>query len=72
MIGKRSKHGEPGGGFYAVVCGVWVAGESAEIALINPFGRELRRFETDMRSVRSLTVEEDGCCSQTARADSSA
>ena len=43
----------------AVVCGVWVANESAEIALINPFGRELRRFDTGMRSVRSLTVEQD-------------
>jgi hypothetical protein len=44
----------------AVLCGVWVADESAEIALINPFGRELRRFDTGMRSVRSLTVEEGG------------
>jgi hypothetical protein len=44
----------------AVLCAVWVANESSEIALINPFGRELRRFESGMRSVRSLTVEGDG------------
>ena len=43
-----------------VLCGVWVADESAEIALVNPFGRELRRFDAGMRSVRSLTVEENG------------
>jgi hypothetical protein len=44
----------------AVVCGVWVADESAEIALITPFGREIRRFDSGLRSVRSLTAEEDG------------
>lgn len=44
----------------ALVCGIWVANESNEVVLLSTFGRELRRFDTGMRSVRSLTVEEDG------------
>ena len=44
----------------AQVCGIWVANESNEVVLLSTFGKELRRFETGMRSVRSLTVEEDG------------
>lgn len=44
----------------AVVCGVWIADESSEIALVSPAGRELRRFDAGMRSVRSLTAEPDG------------
>lgn len=44
----------------ALVCGIWVANESREVVLMSTFGKELRRFETGMSSVRSLTVEEDG------------
>lgn len=44
----------------ALVCGIWVANESNEVVLLSTFGKELRRFDTGMRSVRSLTVEEDG------------
>lgn len=44
----------------AVVCGVWIANEGPEIVLVNTFGRELRRFDSGMRSVRSLTVEDGG------------
>ncbi|SHH64773.1 hypothetical protein [Marivita hallyeonensis] len=44
----------------AQVCGLWVANESREIILLSTFGKELRRLETGMSSVRSLTVEEDG------------
>ena len=43
-----------------LVCGIWVASESREIVLLSTFGKELRRFETGMNMVRSLTVEEDG------------
>lgn len=44
----------------AEVCGVWVANEGPEIVLLSTFGREIRRFDSGMRSVRSLTVEKDG------------
>lgn len=44
----------------AEVCGVWVASEGPEIVLLNTVGGEIMRFETDMRSVRSLTVTPDG------------
>lgn len=44
----------------ALVCGIWVANESREIVLLSTFGKELRRIETDMGMVRSLTVEENG------------
>jgi len=44
----------------ALVCGIWVASESNEVVLLSTFGKELRHFDTGMRSVRSLTVEEDG------------
>lgn len=44
----------------ALVCGIWVANESNEIVLLSTFGKELRRFDTGMSSVRSLTVEENG------------
>ncbi|OSQ50599.1 hypothetical protein MGEO_12365 [Marivita geojedonensis] len=44
----------------ALVCGIWVANESHEIVLLSTFGKELRRIETDMGMVRSLTVEESG------------
>lgn len=43
----------------ALVCGIWVANESNEIVLLSTFGKELRRFDTGMRSVRSLTVDGD-------------
>lgn len=44
----------------AQVCGVWVANEGPEIVLVSTFGREMKRFDSGMRSVRSLTVEQDG------------
>ena len=44
----------------ALVCGIWIANESNEVVLLSTFGKELRRFDTGMRSVRSLTVEKDG------------
>lgn len=46
-------------GYDALVCGIWVANESNEVVLLSTFGNEIRRFDTGMRSVRSLTVEED-------------
>lgn len=42
------------------VCAVWVANEGRTIHLISVLGREILRFDTDMYSVRSLTVDEDG------------
>jgi len=42
----------------AEVCGIWIANESREILLLSTFGKELRRFDTGMSSVRSLTVDE--------------
>lgn len=44
----------------AVMCGIWIANESREVILLSTVGKELRRFETGLRSVRSLTVEDDG------------
>lgn len=44
----------------ALVCGIWIADESREVVLLSTLGREIRRFETGMSSVRSLTVEEEG------------
>lgn len=44
----------------ALVCGIWVANESREIVLLSTFGTELKRFDTGMSVVRSLTVEEGG------------
>jgi len=44
----------------ASVCGIWVANESREVVLLSTFGKELRRFDTGMSSVRSLTVEDGG------------
>lgn len=44
----------------AQVCGIWVANESREVVLLSTFGKELRRFDTGMNVVRSLTVEEGG------------
>jgi hypothetical protein len=44
----------------AEVCGIWVANEGPEIALLTTFGKEIRRFDSGMRSVRSLTVEAGG------------
>lgn len=44
----------------ALVCGIWIANESNEVVLLSTFGKELRRLETGMRSVRSLTVEDGG------------
>lgn len=44
----------------AQVCGVWVANESDEVVLLSPGGQEILRFQTEMRSVRSITLVEDG------------
>lgn len=44
----------------AQVCGVWVANEGPELVLVSTFGQEMKRFDSGMRSVRSLTVEPDG------------
>ncbi|MCK0151715.1 hypothetical protein MWU54_16855 [Marivita sp. S6314] len=44
----------------AEVCGIWVANESREVLLLSTFGKELRRLDTGMTSVRSLTVEDGG------------
>lgn len=44
----------------AEVCGIWVANEGPEIVLLNTAGVEVRRFESEMRSVRSLTVDGGG------------
>ncbi len=44
----------------ALVCGIWVANESNEVVLLSTCGKELRRFDAGMRSVRSLTVEDEG------------
>ncbi|MEM7613708.1 MAG: hypothetical protein AAF245_01605 [Pseudomonadota bacterium] len=44
----------------AQVCGIWVANEGPEIVLLTTHGKEVRRFDSGMRSVRSLTVEEGG------------
>lgn len=42
------------------VCGVWVANEGPTVVLISTAGREILRFDTGMRWVQSLTVEEGG------------
>ena len=44
----------------AQLCGVWVASESSELVLLSTGGREITRFDTPMRIVRSVTVEDDG------------
>ncbi len=44
----------------AHVCGVWVASEGPTLILLSTTGREIKRLTAPMRSVRSLTVEEDG------------
>lgn len=44
----------------AEVCGIWVANEGPEIVLLNTLGSEIQRFDSGMRSVRSLTVDGDG------------
>ncbi len=43
-----------------VVCGLWVAIEGPQLFLLTPGGREIRRIEPGMRSIRALTVEDDG------------
>jgi len=44
----------------ALVCGIWIANESREVVLLSTFGKELRRIETGMSSVRRLPVAEGG------------
>jgi DNA-binding beta-propeller fold protein YncE len=53
----------------ALVCGIWVANESREVVLLSTFGKELRRFDTGMNIVRSLTVEEGGLLIANGRGD---
>ncbi|MEM9249692.1 MAG: hypothetical protein AAGB05_13470 [Pseudomonadota bacterium] len=43
-----------------IVCGLWVAIEGPQLFLLTPGGREIRRIEPGMRSIRAVTVEEDG------------
>ena len=43
-----------------VLCALWVAVEGPQIFLITPGGRELRRLEPGMRSIRALAVEREG------------
>lgn len=44
----------------AELCGIWVANEGPEVVLLSAFGREIKRFDSGMNSVRSLTVETSG------------
>ncbi|MBS0124549.1 hypothetical protein [Thetidibacter halocola] len=45
----------------AQLCAIWVATEGPSVLLLSAVnGREILRLETELRSVRSLTVEEDG------------
>lgn len=44
----------------AHVCGVWVADEGPTLTLLSTTGRQIRRIESGMFSVRSITVEENG------------
>ena len=44
----------------AELCGIWVANEGPELVLLSVFGHEIKRFDSGMRSVRSLTVEPSG------------
>lgn len=44
----------------AHVCGVWLTDEGPTLTLLSTAGREIRRFDSGMASVRSITVEEDG------------
>lgn len=44
----------------AEVCGVWIANEGPDLILMSTFGVERLRFDSGMRSVRSLTVEGGG------------
>jgi hypothetical protein len=53
----------------ALVCGIWVANESREVVLLSTFGKELRRFDTGMNIVRSLTVEQGGLLIANGRGD---
>jgi hypothetical protein len=42
------------------ICGVWAADEGPSIRLLSTGGQEVRRIDSSMPSVRSLTVERDG------------
>lgn len=44
----------------AEVCGVWVVTEGREVILIGTTGREIKRFDSGLRLVRSVTVEPEG------------
>ncbi len=44
----------------ALVCGIWVADEGASVRLFSVAGKEIRRIDSGMFGVRSLTVERDG------------
>ncbi|MEM0937738.1 MAG: hypothetical protein AAF646_07355 [Pseudomonadota bacterium] len=43
-----------------IVCGLWVAIEGPQLFLLTPGGKEIRRIEPGMSTIRALTVEEDG------------
>ena len=44
----------------AHVCGVWLSDEGPTLTLLSTAGREIRRIDSGMASVRSITVEEGG------------
>jgi hypothetical protein len=44
----------------AETCGVWIANEGAELVLINIVGTEIRRFDTGMPMIKTLTVTPEG------------
>lgn len=44
----------------AEVCGIWVANEGRDVALLTTGGREILRFTSDLFAVRSLTVDTEG------------
>ncbi|MBV2358942.1 hypothetical protein KUH32_04075 [Thalassococcus sp. CAU 1522] len=41
-------------------CGLWIANEGPEVVLVTLEGDELRRFGSDLRRIKAVTVEGDG------------
>ena len=41
------------------LCALWIVNESKDVVLFSLFGKEMRRFETDMYQVKALTVQGD-------------
>ncbi|PTX54344.1 hypothetical protein C8N43_3158 [Litoreibacter ponti] len=40
-------------------CGLWIANEGPEIILVTLMGDELRRFGSDLRQIKAITIEGD-------------